>query len=250
MTPSAAPARARSRRRRALSLPAIVDVALRIVDAEGVDALSMRRVADEFGTGPASLYAHVANKEALLVQVWEKILAKVHFEDGPTWQDTIRNWAHGTRAEFRRHSDASRLGLGRVPQSPPALAVMERLMVAMIDGGVAPRVAGWALDSMALFVAADVFEGWLMGQRFSDDSGRDPRLIGHEYFTGLAHRFAQLPPSRYPYLTRHLDAIMGGDDESRFTFGVDLLIAGVAARSPVQILQPGNPAGVEPVPQR
>ena len=240
MTSSAAPVRTRSRRRRALSLAAIVDVALHLVDAEGVDAVSMRRVATEFGTGPASLYAHVKSKDALLTLVWEKILAKVRFDDGPTWQDTLRNWAHGTRTEFRQHSDAARLGLGQIPETPPALAITERLLTAMIDGGVPPRVAGWTLDSMALFVAADLFEGWLMGERFTDDSGRDPRLVGHEYFTGVAQRFAQLPARRYPSLTRHLDAVMGGDDEARFGFGVDLLIAGVASRIPA----PGNPAGV------
>ncbi len=240
MTSSAAPVRTRSRRRRALSLPAIVEVALHIVDAEGVDAVSMRRVATEFGTGPASLYAHVHSKDALLTLVWEKILAKIRFDDGPTWQDTLRNWAHGTRTELRRHSDAARLGLGQVPESPPALAITERLLTAMIDGGVPPRVAGWTLDSMALFVDADVIEGAMMGRRFTDESGRDPREIGHEYFTGLAQRFARLPASRYPYLTHHLHAVMGGDDEARFGFGVDLLIAGVAAQIPA----PGNPAGV------
>ena len=60
-----------------LSLDAIVDVALRIVDEEGTEAVSMRRVAAEFDTGPASLYAYVANKDELLRLVLDRIIDEI-----------------------------------------------------------------------------------------------------------------------------------------------------------------------------
>ena len=61
--------------RRALSRQAIVSAALEILRAEGMDAVSMRRVATALGTGPASLYAHVANKDELLDLLYDELLS-------------------------------------------------------------------------------------------------------------------------------------------------------------------------------
>jgi len=63
--------------RRALSRQAIVAAALGILRAEGMDAVSMRRVASELGTGPASLYAHVANKDELLELLYDELLVSI-----------------------------------------------------------------------------------------------------------------------------------------------------------------------------
>ena len=186
MTPSPAPGRverararaARARRRRPLSLDSIVDVALRIVDEEGTEAVSMRRVAAEFDTGPASLYAYVANKVELLRCVLERIIEEIVVPEGDTWQEVVRGFAVQTRSIFQRHSDVARLSFAHIPSGTAMLAGTERVLAAMIEGGVPDKVAAWALDILALYVAADAFEGWLMQQRFDDGSGRDPEEVG------------------------------------------------------------------------
>ncbi len=91
---------ARARRRRPLSLDAIVDVALRIVDEEGTEAVSMRRVAAEFDTGPASLYAYVANKDELLRCVLDRIIEEIVVPEGDTWQEVVRGFAFQTRSDL------------------------------------------------------------------------------------------------------------------------------------------------------
>jgi AcrR family transcriptional regulator len=101
--------------RPALGLEAIVDVALGLIDAEGVDAVSMRRVAAAFDTGPASLYAYVSNKQELLEKVLDRIIAEGEVPQGGTWQEIIRGWAHNARSIFMSHQDAARLSFAYIP---------------------------------------------------------------------------------------------------------------------------------------
>jgi len=75
-----------------LSPEAIVDAALRVLDREGSTGLSMRRVADELGTGPASLYWHVANKDALVDLIIDRVAGEVPLPepDPDRWQEQLR----------------------------------------------------------------------------------------------------------------------------------------------------------------
>jgi AcrR family transcriptional regulator len=223
---------ARARRKRPLTLAAIVDVALRIVDDEGTEAVSMRRVAAEFDTGPASLYAYVANKDELLRLVLDRIIEEIDVPEGDTWQDIVRGWAFQTRRIFQSHSDSARLSFAHIPSGTGMLEGTERVLAAMIEGGVPDKVAAWSLDILAMYVAADAFEGWLLEQRFDDGSGRDPEEIGAEFVDQVHDTFAALPADRFPYLARTMDVMMAGSSEERFGFGIDMLIAGFAAQIP------------------
>lgn len=225
---------AKARRRRALSVGAIVDVAMRIVDEEGTEAVSMRRVAAEFDTGPASLYAHVQDKDHLLRLVLDRIIDEIEVPDGDTWQDVLRGYAHEVRRIFQRHSDAARLSFAHIPSGPSMLEGTERLLGSMLEGGVPDKVAAWSLDILSMYVAADAFEGWLMQQRFADGSGRDPEELGAAFVDEVHATFASMPPDRYPHLTRTMGVMMTGSSDERFAFGIDMLIAGFAAQVPAR----------------
>jgi AcrR family transcriptional regulator len=218
-------------RRRALSLDAMVEVALSIVDTEGIDAVSMRRVAAHFQTGPASLYAYVANRDELLQHVLLRVIDEMTIVEKDTWQETLRAWVLAGREVMIRHADVARLTFGTVPVTDRVVESIEVLLRQMIQGGVPPQVATWALDITSLFLGADVYEGWLMQQRFTDGSGRDAEEVGQEYFQQVAAGFAALPPERFPYLVDNLDLMMSGGGDDRFTFGLDLLIAGISAQA-------------------
>lgn len=222
---------ARRKRPRTLGTDAIVDVALRLVDTEGVDSVSMRRIAAEFDTGPASLYAHVANKEELLQLVLVRVLDEVPIPSGDTWQELVRGHAHAVREVFIRHNDVARLSFGLVPDGDRLRDIAETVLAAMIEGGVPPQVAAWAIDVTSLYIAADVYEGWLMAQMFDDGSGRPTEEVGQQYFAEFGKRMAELPAGRYPYLTRHVDEMVNGSSDDRFAFGIDMLIAGFAAQA-------------------
>lgn len=235
MASKAEQVRAQRTSKRALSLDAIVDVALEVIDAEGTDAVSMRRVAAEFDTGPASLYAYVANKQELFERVLDRITAEGKIpDDVGSWQDMIRGWAHNGRAVYLSHQDAAKLSFAYIPRSQAVVDGAERLLGAMIEGGVPPQVAAWALDIVSLYVGADAYEGWLMERRFTDDSGREPTEVAHAELAAAQSQFEALPADRYPYMNRFAHLLMIGDSDARFAFGIDMLIAGFEAQIPAQ----------------
>jgi len=211
-----------------LSIDAIVDATLRIIDTDGVDEVSMRRVAAEFGTGPASLYAHVANKEALLRLAHDKVVAELRFPDHEDWREVVRGWAHASRRLYQQHNDLAKLSFANIPSGERMLETVETLLAAMIGRGkVPPRVATWAMDAMSTYVAADAYEGYLLGQAYGDDSGRGGAPAVEEMVAEVRESFGLASADRFPFVHANLETLMTGDSDERFSFGIDLFIAGL-----------------------
>src|SRR5689334_23235283 len=105
-----------------LSREVILETALRLLDADGLEGVSMRRVADELGTGPASLYAHVANKEELLELLHDRVLAEVELPepDPEHWQDQLREVGRRLYEVYGRHREIASVSLANVPTGPNA----------------------------------------------------------------------------------------------------------------------------------
>jgi len=103
-------------RRRAEQLTAdeIVDTALAVLDRDGLDAVSMRRVAAELGVSPIPLYSRVGNKEALLDAMAERLAQGLVDEPGPAepWPDYARRWCHALRARRLAFGDSRLLVRG------------------------------------------------------------------------------------------------------------------------------------------
>ncbi|WP_424863144.1 TetR/AcrR family transcriptional regulator [Streptomyces sp. MMS24-I29] len=236
-----APARGSARRRhRALGRDAIVQVALQIVDAKGIDLVSMRSVAAEFDTGPASLYVYFDNKDALLHAVVDHVLDQMPIPEGEDWRTMLRNHAHTSRALLARHNDLARLTFAHIPNSLRMFDAAEALLKSMIESGVPPRVAAWALDNLSVHVASTVYDAYLKRTRFGDDSGRDPEeLRAAQFVAGVGRAFAATSPTRFPYLIKNADALMAGTQDDRFAFSIDTLIAGLAAYDQA-VLSPGD----------
>lgn len=225
--PSGRPTRART----PMSLERIVTVALEIIDAEGTDAVTMRRVASELGTGPASLYAYVGSRDELLRHVHDRVIEEMTFPDFASldWQEGVRQFADRAYDIYRAHSDIALLSFADIPTSPVALQASEEMMAAMLRGGVPVRIAAWAMDRLALYIAADAYEGWLLQRRFGG-TVEEAEERGKEHVDQVAGFFAALPPERFPTLTAHLDEIMAGDGRERFRHGIEMFIAGIASQ--------------------
>ena len=102
----------------ASALPdAIVDAALEILDADGVDALTIRRLGQELGTGAASLYWHVASKDELCERVYDRIMGEIELPepDPAHWEDQLKDLARQAYRVMLSHNDAVRLSIGRPP---------------------------------------------------------------------------------------------------------------------------------------
>jgi AcrR family transcriptional regulator len=218
----------RERRRRAITRDAIVAAALAVIDAEGFDALTMRRVGQELGTGGASLYAHVANKDALIELVMDRVFGELEVPwppDPERWEEQIKEVLRRTRALYRRHRDIARGALARIPTGPNALNGMEKILSILRTAGLPDQVVAYAADLLPLYVTAVAYEEGLYEARAwtSEEIGR--------YIAELRGYFESLPSDRFPTMVALATALTAGDDEGdeRFEFGLDVIVRGLAS---------------------
>lgn len=129
--------------RGALSAAVIQQTAHDIARAEGLEAVTMRRVADSLDVSPMALYHHVGDKDGLLQLVLDAVLAEVEIpSDELPWDDWLRQFARTARAVLRRHPGVAGHLVDRGNWSPPALEVADRaLAVLRRDGADADQAA-------------------------------------------------------------------------------------------------------------
>jgi len=151
-------------RPRKLSCEAVVTAALALLDREGGEALTMRRVGAELGVEAMSLYRHVPSRGALLDGVAERLAAEMECAPaGGDWAEALRALAAELRAVARRHPAAFELVGLRVLSSGAALAPLEATLASLRAGGFTPARAiaayrlvlayarGYALSEIAGF---------------------------------------------------------------------------------------------------
>ncbi|MEV4162154.1 TetR/AcrR family transcriptional regulator C-terminal domain-containing protein [Nonomuraea dietziae] len=207
--------------RQPLSRELIVEAGLRILDAEGLDALSMRRVAQKLGTGPASLYAHMANKDELLELVYDRILGEIRIPepDPEHWRARLRELALESFRVLTAHADIAKVALTNIPTTPNALRTGEGMLAIMLVGGLPPRIAAWGADRLSLYISADACEC---------SPHRASQREAGEMFGQIRDFYTNLPPDRFPLLSGHVDVMMNGGGHQRFEFGLDLILDGLA----------------------
>jgi len=206
-----------------LSRERIVRAAIRLADADGLDAVSLRKVAAALDVGPMRLYGYIATKEELL----DLMVDAVHEEIRPTgsgWREVLRSLADATRQAARRHEWLADLIGGRPQLGPNTLAAGDAVLAAMdgVDlGAVVPAVA--AVNAYVVgAVRREIAE-----RRAERASGMDEEQWQSAYGPYLSRIFAS---GRFPALARvvhdgpHLDA-----DET-FRAGLDFVLDGIAAR--------------------
>ncbi|MEY9888684.1 TetR/AcrR family tetracycline transcriptional repressor [Catenulispora sp. MAP12-49] len=222
--------KAKAPARTPLSQEAIVDAALRILETEGYDALSMRHVAAELGTGAASLYAHVANKDELLKLCIDRVFGDADFAepDPDHWVDQLREMMRTTRRILQAHPGLARAMLGRVPMGPNGMRLIEGFMGVLRAGDLPDKVAAWAGDVVSLYVVASVFEDDIRYSIHGEASEQDMENWADEMKTYLK----ALPVAVFPNLVALADPLFetGGPD-GRFEFGLDLMLRGLATHS-------------------
>lgn len=220
--------------KRQLSQGRIVEAGLRILDAEGFDALSMRRVAQELDTGPASLYAHVANKDELLELVYDRVLGEIDLpeRDPARWKEQLRAYAMEVHRVFGLHGDVARAALANIPTGENSLRAGEFLFGLLIEAGMPPRDASLAVDRLSLYIVGDAYEGSLHWARMRAAGLTDPGEYFEAFAGQIADYYRTLPVARFPHLREFIDDLIAGDGEDRFRYGLELLLDGIEARMP------------------
>jgi AcrR family transcriptional regulator len=213
-----APRRGRAARPQ-LSRDIVVAAALKVVESEGGDALTMRRVADEIGVSASSLYGYVESKEELVQFVLEQIMTEIQFPSGDLdWREAMRRWGRDTLAVFRRHPGVAGLTLGRVPFGPALLAGAERMLMLLRAAGLPDQVAAFAGDLGSLYVAA-----------FAHEQEVTPVAEAGEFKEQAARWLKSLPTDHFPNVVAVADAMVAGSADDRFEWGLDVLIRGFAS---------------------
>lgn len=120
----------------------ILDAAVAIADEHGLDAVSMRAVADRIGVTPMALYRHIGDKAALLDGIVGRLLAALLPSDtdrGQAWDERLNALAHACRAITQHHPWAAHLLFSRPAVTPDAVRAVEVIYTALLEAGVPER---------------------------------------------------------------------------------------------------------------
>jgi AcrR family transcriptional regulator len=208
--------------RSSLTREAIVEAALDLLEREGMAGLSMRKLAHELGTGAATLYWHVGDKEQLLSLMLDRIVGEIELPapDEVDWRERVKEMARSARRGLSSRRDAAQLSMGRIPAGPHSLPVLERNLAVLAAAGLPARVIAYAVDMFALYVGGFAYEESLRVPPLGDE-GASPEQLS-EYFRSL-------PADQFPNLVRLADDLTAGDTEDRFEFAIELLVRGLIA---------------------
>ncbi|MGW4897158.1 TetR/AcrR family transcriptional regulator [Kitasatospora sp. NPDC004240] len=209
-----------------LSRERIAEAALAVVDAEGLDALSMRRVGQELGTGAASLYAHVGSKEELIEQVLDLVYGEIELEppDPTDWEEQIKRVLRRARDVLAGHGDIAKAAVvANVPVTPNAMDIADCMLGILHAGGLDEQTAAYGVDLLGVYVTATAFEA-------STRVGHGPEDV-EVYIEHVRDYFSTLPADRYPMITSMAEALTRNVGDERFEFGLDILVAGLARQA-------------------
>jgi AcrR family transcriptional regulator len=218
-----------------LSVDAIVETAVAIADAEGLDAVSMARVAHELGFTTMSLYRHVGSKDELLQLMWNASAegAEELALEGDGWRARIRNWAIVQREMLDRHPWITQMPMAAPPMAPNSLTFVEKGLEALDASGL--------VDAHKLRVIGLISSYTLSEARMANDAARAAQHSSmltdggtptpSWTFESLLRELADQPT--YPRLHQIAwsekigENPSGFDEQEEYQFGLDRILDGV-----------------------
>jgi len=213
--------------RRPLTRESIIDAAMRVVDGDGLGALSMRRLALELRVVPASLYGHVSGRDEVLQLLLDRVAGEIarppaHLGD---WEEQCREFLRALRSALINHNDLASAAIGNIPTGPNWMRMVDRLLGLLVAGRLPASSAAYASDLLIEHVVMDAYEGALFRQRLKSDPG---------YFDALSEYLGELPADEFPNIAAmvgQLTAGGSGSSDARFEFGLDVMFHSLAHAS-------------------
>ena len=211
-----------------LSEEVVVDAALAILKSEGLEAVTMRRVAAALDTGAASLYVYVSGREGLLQAMLDRVTATIELEppDASRWREQLHSLLRRTHQALVAHPGIAAMTMEDPPTTEVVLRTTENMLGILLGGGLDPQSAAWACDIFGSLVVAIASEDDVRRARGRGDEAARRRQAEDIYKT-----FSGLPPDRFPLLTAHASEMVAGSGEERFRFAIDVVIDGLLARA-------------------
>jgi AcrR family transcriptional regulator len=209
---------ARAAQRTPLSKERVLRAAVELADADGIEALSMRRLAKKLGVEAMSLYNHVASKDEILAGITDLVVEEIELpSDSADWKTAIRRNAISSRDVLVRHGWASGLLMSRSGGGPARLRLGDWRLRTLREAG---------LSKDLVYHVYHVLEAYVLGfttlqLSFSHE--------GEELAGMVASFLERLPADEYPdfveHARQHLEPRHG--DEGGFELGLDLILDGL-----------------------
>ncbi|WP_051811883.1 TetR/AcrR family transcriptional regulator C-terminal domain-containing protein [Kitasatospora sp. MBT63] len=207
-----------------LTREALVTAALRILERDGVNGLSMRRLAAELGVKAASLYWHVRNKEQLLDLLTDALMADaVPPPRRGSWRDQLREYGLRHRSHLLGRRDAAKVVAGRLAPGPHLLRLMEDQLDRLREAGFSDADAAQINYLLGAYV-----HGFVL-QEITPLSAAEAAGTGRaEVARAAGDQLRGLPADRYPNLVDLADDLTTPTMDERFAFGLERLLDGLA----------------------
>ncbi|WP_371476724.1 TetR/AcrR family transcriptional regulator [Kitasatospora sp. NBC_00315] len=203
----------------------IAQAALRVLEREGIDGLSMRKVGAELGVKAASLYWHVRNKEQLLDLLTDALMADA--EPPPregSWRDQLRAYSELHRRHLLGKRDAAKVTAGRLAPGPHMLRLMEDQLGRLREAGFSDRDAALAGYLLGLYV-----HGFVLQEQSPISASEAAGAGRREVAAAAGDQFRRLPAADFPNVVALADALTEPSMDARFDFGLERLLDGLAA---------------------
>lgn len=200
-----------------LSRERIVAIAVELLDAQGIDGLTMRRLADRLGSGVMSLYWHVDNKEDVFDLALDSVLeyrASPETGESPDWRGDVVHMLENWRARMLRHPWSASL-LPRRALGPNILSRLEMLSKTLSRAGVADADLNAAIWSLWNYVMGATLT------RASFDLSEEDRAAAQQRLTRLSEHYPTIERSRL---------LLDNDWDGIFRKGLDFLLDGLSPR--------------------
>ncbi|MGW6057056.1 TetR/AcrR family transcriptional regulator [Streptomyces sp. NPDC055189] len=213
----------RSRRERpakpALTRAGIVAAAVEIMRADGLGKVTMRRLAQELDTGPASLYVYVRNTAELHAAILDELLGGVEAApaDGE-WRERLEQVLTSYTAVLFRHRGLAKAALVARPRGEHYLRLIETLLALLDEGGVPPGQAAWGVDLLLQYATATAAE--------HAPGDRDAEVAQGEW-DAVAKALRGASEETHPHVAGLAAQLLSGRPEARISWGFRTLINGI-----------------------
>lgn len=215
-----------------LSRDAVTRAAVALADGDGLEALTIRRLATDLGVTPMALYWHFKDKDALYDGIAEAVLAEVRLpeaadgmEDPEPWDVQLRALLDALIEVLAEHPAVADLVKGRFMQNEPGRLITERVLALLRTGGFSPEHAS-QLAVYALLFMIGLVTG-VPGQAIGTSDEDREQQVRTKWATLQA-----LPPKRYPCIIESADSLTDcAASDQWLELGLDTLMAGIRGRA-------------------
>lgn len=204
----------------AITREALAAASLTVLRRDGLDALSMRKVAAELGVRAASLYWHVRDKDELLDLLADTLLWDARgLTMAGAWDENLRELAVAYRCHLHANRDAARVMAGRVVPGPNLLRILDTMLGWLRAGGFSAPDAARATRTVATYV-----QGFVLQEQLPMSAlGAGPA----EAVAAVSEAFRAAPAGEYPNVAALAESLVVDDMDQTFLFGVERIIEGL-----------------------